>query len=156
MVGGNDLFINKCTDRFVMANVLNVAKRIFEDQPEAKIVIHGIIPRKDFPDSKSNSLGHLWNRAQGVNLEVRKFIKIHSSRIYFMNVGQTLLANGGMKGRKFLDPNLIGDGINPTPKGMEKWGDLVLKKLTPILRGFDMEKHRNQHKKDKKESIDGN
>jgi len=163
MVGGNDLFIDKCTDRFVMANVLNVAKRIFEDQPEAKIVIHGITPRKDTPrkdgkdrpDSKSNALGHMWNRAQGVNLEVRKFIKIHSSRIYFMNVGQTLLANGGMKGRKFLDPNLIRDGINPTPKGMEKWADLVVKKLTPILRGFDMEKHRNQNKKDKKESKDG-
>ena len=68
-----------------------------------------------------------------------------------MNVGQILMANGGMKGRKFLDPNLIGDGINPTPKGMEKWGDLVLKKLTPIIRGFDMKKHRDQHKPAKKE-----
>ena len=109
MVGGNDLFEKKCTDRFVMANVLNVAKRIFEDQPEAKIVIHGITPRKD--------------------LLVRKFIKVHSSRIYYMNLGQVLMTNRQIKGRQFLDENLIADGTNPTPKGMEKWGDLVKKKL---------------------------
>lgn len=154
MVGGNDLFAKKCTDRFVMANVLNVAKRIFEDQPEAKIVIHGITPRKDIPDSKSQALGHLWNRAQGINLQIRKFIKRHSSRIYYMNVGQILMANGSLKGRKSLDPNLIVDGINPTPKGMKKWGDLVLKKLTPILHGFDMEKHRHQSK-EKEETEEG-
>ena len=151
MVGTNDLFVNKCTDRFVMANILNIAKRIFEDQPEAKIVIHGIIPRKDDPDSKADSLGHLWNRAQGVNLQVRKWIKIHSSRIFFMNVGQILMENGGMKGRKFLDPHLIGDNMNPTPEGMQKWGDLVVKKLIPILKGFDMEKHRKNAKKHRKE-----
>lgn len=155
MVGTNDLFVNKCTDRFVMANILNIAKRIFEDQPEAKIVIHGIIPRKDDPDLKSDALGHLWNRAQGVNLQVRKWIKIHSSRIFFMNVGQILMENGGMKGRKFLDPHLIGDNMNPTPEGMQKWGDLVVKKLIPTLKGFDMEKHRKKNKKPKQEGQEG-
>jgi lysophospholipase L1-like esterase len=150
MVGGNDLFEKKCTDRFVMANVLNVAKRIFEDQPEAKIVVHGITPRKDYPDSKSQELGHLWNRAQGINLKVRKFIKEHSSRIYYMNLGQVLTANRQLKGRTYLDASLIADGTNPTPKGMQKWGDLVKKKINPILHGFDMDKHRKQHKDDKK------
>jgi len=144
MVGGNDLFEKKCTDRFVMANVLNVAKRIFEDRPEAKIVIHGITPRKDYADSKSQELGHLWNRAQGVNLAIRKFIKNHSSRISFLNLGQELMANRHMKGRSYLDPSLIADGINPTPKGMEKWGNLLKKKVTVILRGFDIDKHRHQ------------
>lgn len=149
MVGGNDLFVNKCTDRFVMANVLNLAKRIFEDRPESTIVIHGIIPRKDNPDAKSDALGHLWNRAQGVNLEVRKFVKSHSSRIFFMNLGQTLTAQNsvvkGIKGsRTFLDPSLMRDGMHPTPKGMKKWGDLVVKKVTPILKGFDMKHHRSK------------
>mmetsp|Transcript_68690 Transcript_68690/g.76829 ORF Transcript_68690/g.76829 Transcript_68690/m.76829 type:complete len:229 (-) Transcript_68690:44-730(-) len=157
MVGGNDLFDKKCTDRFVMANVLNVARRIFEDQPETKIVIHGITPRKDYLDSKSQELGHLWNHAQGVNLQIRKFIKTHSSRIYFMNLGQVLMANRHLKGRTFLDSNLIADGMNPTPKGMEKWGDLVKKKVTVILHGFDMSKHRHQFKdkEEKAEDING-
>jgi len=153
MVGGNDLFGKKCTDRFVMANVLNVAKRIFEDQPESKIVIHGITPRKDYLDSKSQELGHSWNHAQGVNLQIRKFIKTHSSRIYFMNLGQVLMANRHLKGRTFLDSNLIADGMNPTPKGMEKWGDLVKKKVSVILHGFDMSKHRHQFK-DKEEKVE--
>jgi len=147
MAGGNDLYIEKCGDRFVEANMLNLAKRIFEDDPDAKIVIHGIIPRKDDLDSKSNNLGHLWNRAQGVNLFVRKFVKTHSSRMHFMNLGQTLLSGGGMKGRGQVDPKLI-EGIYPTTKGMEKFIDLAAKKLSPILKGFDREAHQKKEKPD--------
>lgn len=146
MTGGNDLFINKCTDRFVMANILNVAKRIFEDQPDAKIVIHGISPRIDDPNSKSYHLGKLWHRAQGVNLAVLKWVNAHSSRIYFMNAGQVLTGKGTSKGRKNLDPHLIKDGINPTAEGVRTWGDMVVRKLIPILKGFDAEKHRKQPK----------
>jgi len=146
MVGGNDLYVNKCTDRFVKANVLNLAKRIFEDHPDAKIVIHGIIPRKDDLDSKSNKLGHLWNRAQGVNLDVLRFIKTHSTRISYMNLGQTLMIDGNIKGRRAVDPKLI-KGKYPTPEGMKKWGDLAVKKLAPIVHGFDMKEHRQKKKK---------
>jgi len=146
MVGGNELYVDKCTDKFVKASILNLAKRIFEDQPDAKIVVHGIIPRKDDLDSKKNSLGHLWNRAQGVNLEVRKFIKTHSSRIYYMNLGQTLMSSsGGSRFRGKVDP-LYMDGIYPTSKGMQKWGDLAVKKLGPILKGFDMKAHKENAK----------
>mmetsp|Transcript_15228 Transcript_15228/g.35295 ORF Transcript_15228/g.35295 Transcript_15228/m.35295 type:complete len:432 (+) Transcript_15228:245-1540(+) len=143
-VGGNDLYVKKCTDRFVKANVLNVAKRIFEYQEDAKIVIHGIIPRKDDLDSKLDALGHLWNRAQGVNLDVRKFIKTHSSRIYFMNLGQTLMA-GGFKGRAKVNRQYI-QGIYPTFEGMKKWTDMAAKKLVPILKGFDMAEHKKKAK----------
>lgn len=147
MVGTNDLYVNKCNDQFVMANVLNVAKRIFEDQPDAKIVLHGIIPRKDDVDAKSNDLGDAWNRAQGINVDVRKFIKTHSSRIFYMNFGQTLMTGAGnLKFRKAIDPKLI-SGKYPTSKGMEKWGDLAVKKLVPILNGFDMKEHRKKTKK---------
>ena len=147
-VGTNDLYVNKCKDEFVVANFLNIAKRIFENDENAKIVMHGILPRKDDLDSKSNQLGHLWNRAQGVNLEIRKFIKTHSSRIVYLNLGTTLFSKGGMKGRSRskLDGSLI-DGIYPTQAGMKKWGDLMVKKLVPILKGFDMKSHRKQTKK---------
>lgn len=144
-MGSNDLYVKKCNDDFVIASVLNVAKRIFEDQPDAKIVVHGIIPRKDDLESKSNNLGDLWNRAQGINLDVRVFFKKRSSRIHYMNLAQTLLGNGGTKGRKAVDPRLI-EGIYPTSKGMQKWADLAIKKLTPILKGFDREAHRKQTK----------
>ena len=146
VVGGNDLYVEKCNDDFVMASVLNVAKKIFEDQPDAKIVVHGIIPRKDDLEAKSNNLGDLWNRAQGINLQVRKFIKKHSSRIHYMNLGQILTGHGGFKGRKAVDPRLI-EGIYPTAEGMTKWGNLAVKKLYPIIKGFDREAHRKKTKK---------
>jgi len=147
IVGSNDLYISKCKDEFVKANILNVAKRIFEDQPDAKIVVHGILPRKDNLDSKSNSVGDLWNRAQGVNLDIRKFIKKHSSRIYYMNLGQTLMEG---KGRMQVNPRLI-NGMHPTSKGMQKWGDLAVKKLVPILKGFNLREHMKQSLKPKAE-----
>lgn len=145
VVGSNDLYVHKCNDDFVKASVLNVAKRIFEDQPDAKIVVHGIFPRKDDLESKTNNLGDLWNRAQGINLDVRMFIKKHSSRIHYMNLGQTLMGNGRTKGRKAVNPALI-EGLFPTPKGMMKWSDLLVKKVKPILRGFDRESHMKQTK----------
>ena len=153
MVGGNDLYVNKCTDKFVMANVLNVAKQIFEDQPDSKIIVHGIMPRKDNFEIKSNRLGKLWKRAQGVNLDIRKFIKVHSERIFYMNLAPTLL-QGFIKGaRKEIDPSLI-DGDYPTSKGMQKWGNLVAKKIVPILRGFDREAHMKQTKSPAKKDGD--
>jgi lysophospholipase L1-like esterase len=153
MVGGNDLFVSKCTDRFVLANILNVLKRIYESQPEAQFIVHGIMPRKDNPDSKSNALGHLWNRAQDINLLVKKFTK-HSGRVHFVNAGPKFTSESGFKGRRFLDASLISDGIHPTSKGMQVWGDVVEKKILETIHGFDKSKLKQKDKK-KKDQGDG-
>ena len=63
-----------------------------------------------------------------------------------MNLGQILTGHGGFKGRKAVDPRLI-EGIYPTAEGMTKWGNLAVKKLYPIIKGFDREAHRKKTKK---------
>ena len=55
-VGTNDLFEEKCTDRFVVASILNVIKMIHDLKPTAVFIIHGILPRKDNPKAKSQFL----------------------------------------------------------------------------------------------------
>ncbi|KAL3923985.1 MAG: hypothetical protein SGILL_001323 [Bacillariaceae sp.] len=137
MVGGNDLFESQCTDRFVQANVLNVLKRIYEYQPDAQFIVHGIMPRKDNVDAQSNTLGHLWDRAQGINLLLKKFTK-HSSRVTFLNAGLKFTSGKAEKGRGSIDPSMVQKGnVNPTTKGMKVWGDYVEKKIMEAIQGFD-------------------
>jgi lysophospholipase L1-like esterase len=145
MVGGNDLFYSKCTNRFVFANILNVLKRLFESHPDAEFIVHGIMPRTDDPESSSQALGHLWKRAQDINLLVRKFTD-HASHIHYVNAGPKFTVESGMKGRRHLDKELMADGMHPTAKGMKVWGDYIEKKVTEILHG--RKKWDKQRKKD--------
>jgi lysophospholipase L1-like esterase len=132
MVGGNDLFESKCTNRFVFANILNVLKRIFEAHPNSEFIVHGIMPRTDDPGS--TSLGHLWKRAQDINFLIRKFSD-RASHIHYVNAGTKFTVESGMKGRRHLDPELMTEGMYPTAKGMRVWGDYIEKKVTEILHG---------------------
>lgn len=146
MVGGNDLFESKCTDRFVQANVLNVLKRIYEYQPDAQFIVHGIMPRKDNMDAQSNALGHLWDRAQGINLLLKKFTK-HSSRVTFLNAGLKFTSGKAEKGRGSIDPSMVQKGgANPTTKGMKVWGDYVEKKILEVIQGFDKSRLKQKDK----------
>ncbi len=59
-IGNNDLFEKKCTDRFVVASILNVIKAIADLKPDAHFIIHGILPRKDDAKSKTEFLKKKW------------------------------------------------------------------------------------------------
>lgn len=132
MVGGNDLFKSKCSNRFVFANILNVLKSIFESHPNSEFIVHGIMPRSD--DPASTTLGHVWKRAQDINFLIRKFTD-HASHIHYVNAATKFTIESGMKGRRHLDPELMSDGMNPTDKGMRVWGDYIEKKVSEILHG---------------------
>jgi lysophospholipase L1-like esterase len=137
MVGGNDLFNSKCTDRFVLANTLNVVKELYNHQPDAEFIIHGILPRVDSPDGKSGKtgqLGNYWNRAQDINLEIKRFTR-KGRRLHYINGGPKFTKDHGqgIKGRKFIDLNLMTNGITPTTEGMKSWGDFIEKKVLEIL-----------------------
>lgn len=155
MVGGNDLFNSNCADRFVQANVLNVLKRLYEYQPDAQFIIHGIIPRKDNVDSSSTALGHLWDNAQGINLLLKKFAK-KSSRVTFVNAGQKFTAGKGDKGRGSLDPSMVKKGNVPTPKGMTVWGNYIENKILEVMNGFDKTRLKQKAKKSERIKQQGN
>jgi lysophospholipase L1-like esterase len=133
VIGTNDLFVSKCTDRFVVANILNSIKAIHEHRPEATFIIHGILPRLDNPDSKTQFLGSVWKRAQTVNWQVRKFCEHHNNLIW-MQAGPLLMEETETRGRMMIDKSLIDDGVHPTKKGLEIWGDYIVKKVTALLK----------------------
>merc|ERR1712196_243173 len=103
-------------------------KTIFEMRPDASFVIHGILPRKDNPDSKSQFLKKKWKYAQAINTQIRKFCE-HSARLYYMQAGALFLEETESKGRRQIDRKLLEDGIHPTKRGMEVWGDYIVKRV---------------------------
>lgn len=136
MIGTNDLFQNRCNDKFVVASVLNVAKTISLKYPESLFVIHGIMPRKDNPKSPSNVLGKTWQRAQDINSQLRKFCKKYHN-FYYMQAGELMLKGSGTRGRAQLDTEMMDDGVHPTLQGFEKWGDFVMQRLVDVLKDFE-------------------
>lgn len=149
MVGGNDLFQSRCTDRFVVANILNVLKRLHESQPDSQFIVHGIMPRTDSRDVKSGKLGHLWKRAQDINLQVRKLTQ-KATRLHYINAGPKFTKDSGVKGRQYLDHELMVEGSIPTSKGMQIWGAFIEKRILEILHGKVL-KNRGKSKQPKDE-----
>lgn len=136
-IGSNDLFQEKCTDRIVVASILNVIKAIHDRKPESYFIIHGILPRKDNPDSKSQFLKKNWKYAQAINTQIRKFSE-HSTRMFYMQAGSLFLEETESKGRRQIDQNLLEDGVHPTKKGLEVWGDYMVKRIKEILREIEI------------------
>jgi lysophospholipase L1-like esterase len=132
LIGTNDLFDSKCTERFVVANILNVLKTIQEQRPDAQFLIHGILPRKEDPTKKSQFLGHLWKRTQSINFQLRKFCEKYEN-INYLQGGSFFMEETDVRGRRQIDKNMIEDGVHPTEKGLEVWGDYIVKRVTKIL-----------------------
>jgi len=131
-IGSNDLYTSKCTDRFVIANILNVLKAIQEERPDAQFFLHGILPRKDNPKQNSQFLGRQWHRAQTVNMELKKFCKQYSN-IHYLQGGPLFMEESQARGRRKINVELINDGVHPTTKGLEIWGDYIVNKTTAVL-----------------------
>lgn len=138
-IGSNDLFEEKCTDRFVVASILNVIKVIHDIKPESHFIIHGILPRKDNPKSKSQFLKKNWKYAQAINTQVRKFCE-HSPRLYYMQAGPLFLEETQTKGRRQIDQKLLEYGRIPTKTGLEVWGDYLVKRIREILNDIEAQK----------------
>mmetsp|Transcript_62961 Transcript_62961/g.181111 ORF Transcript_62961/g.181111 Transcript_62961/m.181111 type:complete len:409 (-) Transcript_62961:1197-2423(-) len=139
-VGGNELFREKCTDRIVVASILQVLKAIAERKPGAAFVIHGILPRKDDPRSKSQFLKKNWKYAQTINTHVRKFCE-HAPRLYYMQAGPLFLQETEeARGRRVIDSKLLEDGVLPTKEGLMVWGEYIAKKVKNIIEDLEESK----------------
>ena len=138
MVGMNDLYELKCTDRFVVANIMNVLKAITTHQPDAQFILHGILPRKDNPASKSQFLGTIWHRAQAINLQLRKFCE-HKVQMHYMQAGPLFMEETDEKGRRQIDVTKMADGVHPTVEGVEVWGEYIEKQVRSIIREAEQE-----------------
>lgn len=155
-IGNNDLHEEKCTDRVVVASILNVVKSIADRQSDAHFIIHGLLPRKDDPKAKSGFLKKKWKYAQAINTQIRKFCE-HSPRLFYMQAGPLFLKETSQewRGRRSIDQQLLEDGMHPTKRGLEVWGDYIVKQVKQILRDIAEQKAQGLKGNDRRLQIGG-
>jgi lysophospholipase L1-like esterase len=132
LIGTNDLFTSQCTDRFVVADILNVLRYLHEQRPEAEFIIHGMLPRKDPENRKTQFLGQYWKRSQGVNAQIKRFCEYHPN-LHFMQGGSVFLEETDLRGRQQLNVSRMDDGMHPTPEGLSAWGKHIVRMVNKTL-----------------------
>lgn len=140
LIGTNDIFSSQCTDRFVIADILNVLRVVHEQRPEAEFIIHGILPRKDPGSKKTQFLGRYWKRIQVINAQVKRFCEYHPN-LHFMQGGSVFMEETELKGRRQMNVSRMDDGLHPTPEGLLAWGEQIVKTVNKVL--TDAEKTRS-------------
>ena len=137
LIGSNDMFVNFCTDRFVLADILNVLKYLQTSRPEAQFIVHGILPRLDpVPESKGQTkglLGRYWKRSQVINAQLKRFCETHN-HLHFMQAGSFFLEETDLKGRRRINATLMEDGIHPTVEGLRVWGQKIAEMVNKTIK----------------------
>ena len=110
MIGTNNLDWN--TDEEIIAGIRQVVKAIRQRQPDAKLYVIGILPRKDMEE-----------RVRTFNLSLEKELQ-HSTDALYLNLGEELMDK---EGRANL--SLFRDGLHPNEKGYE----LIAKELGKVF-----------------------
>jgi lysophospholipase L1-like esterase len=134
LIGSSDLFTSKCTDRFVVADILNVLKYLHMHRPEAQFIVHGLLPRKD-PGSLPQTqefLGKYWKRAQTINAQIKRFCEV-SENLHYMQAGSVFTKDTEMRGRKSIAEGMMEDGVHPTAAGLDLWGDFIVQTLNATI-----------------------
>jgi lysophospholipase L1-like esterase len=133
LIGTNDIFTSQCTDRFVIADILNVIRAVHEQRPEAEFIIHGMLPRKDPSSRGTQFLGRYWKRIQMINAQIKRFCEYHPN-LHFMQGGSVFMEETDLYGRRQMNVSRMDDGIHPTPEGLLAWGQEIVEMVEEITR----------------------
>ncbi len=111
MIGTNNLEWN--TNEEIAEGLRFLVRAIQKKQPEARVVLIGILPRRDQEDRVKN-LNQLIAGVAG------------QENVYYTQPGQSLLLTSGK-----IDESLFTDGLHPNEQGYEK----LAERIVPLLKG---------------------
>ena len=121
MIGTNNL-ANSAEE--VVAGTTAIVQQIRQRQPQAHIILMGLLPREDADPALP-----LRTKYQTVNALLARLDD--GQHIYFLNIWDRFLTPD-LKNPKAIPKELMSDGIHPTPRGYELWANA----LRPILRAW--------------------
>jgi lysophospholipase L1-like esterase len=111
MIGTNNLEIN--TDQEIMEGFKLLVQAVKERQPNATILLCGLLPRRNFE-----------KRISDLNMKISDLVGIRDGIVY-TDFGQALLNNESK-----IDESLFSDGLHPNAKGYQKLTPLIQKSLS--------------------------
>ena len=119
MIGTNNTGRNSAAE--IAEGIGAIVLELQRDFPTAKILLLGVFPR-----SRAN------DPVRATITEINRTIaKLHDgNRVYYLDIGQGFLDADGN-----ISPEIMSDGLHPTPKGYEIWAQAVIQPLTSLMGG---------------------
>jgi len=122
LIGINNLTGQRNNPTEVAAGITAIVEEIKKRSPETKILLLGVFPRNEKPDSPARK-----DIAQ-VNEIIAKLDD--GKTVYFMDIGKQFLEPDGSITRETMP-----DFLHLTPKGYQIWADAIKEKLAELLGG---------------------
>jgi lysophospholipase L1-like esterase len=119
MIGTNNTARNSAAE--IAEGVGAIVLQLQKDFPDAKILLLGVFPR-----------GRPGDPARATIAQINTIIaKLHDgSRVHYLDIGSTFLDSAGN-----IPADVMSDGLHPTARGYELWGEAVIGPLTTLMGG---------------------
>ena len=136
LIGTNDLGRTGCSKQTTLQGIINVIQYLQQKRPQAKILVHGMLPRSEIsmakPMTEENySIGRFWDQIQWINLQLKDLCEQNANLIY-MEAPQVFLLDDKV-GRTKINPQTMPDGLHPSAQGLRQWGPLIVKRVLEMI-----------------------
>lgn len=121
LIGTNNICWGSDTPRQGAEGVQAVAKKLHELYPETKILVLGVLPRREKPDH-----GHRKEIVE-LNSYLPDLLK-GIGNVTFLDISEAFLDDEGV-----LSKEIMPDGTHPSPKGHEIWAKAMEPELKKLL-----------------------
>jgi len=165
-IGINDLLEGYCSEEAVTLGILNAAEYLAWHDPDAYVVIQGILPASRHGGDLADPLAsgpaflhpkknkkvtsfeqaqkkfYVWPSIQTINKELEEFCTNHTQIIYF-DASNYFLGNVGneyfQQQTPYIISELMPDFIHPSPKGYQLLAAAMNKEIQRIIYDLDEE-----------------
>ena len=135
LIGTNDLGRMGCNKRSTITGILHIAEHIHKERPDASIILHGLLPRRD-AGAQDYRTGLLWEKIMWINRELKNLCKLHKNW-YYVEASNIFVNREKETGDMVLHKAFMWDGLHPTAPGYKRLAhriafsaDFVLQKHT--------------------------
>ena len=123
MIGTNNFGLENDKPEDVARGVAALLKTLRELEPQAKILLVGIFPRDEKPDTDFRK------RIAATNAELAKLAKLADpEKVTYLEIGDKFLTEDGK-----LSKELMPDFLHLSPKGYEIWGESIEPTVKKLL-----------------------
>jgi beta-glucosidase len=120
LVGTNNFGLGESTPAAVATGVGAVLARIQTKLPQARVLLLGLLPRDERPDSVLRS------QIKETNAQLAKLAT--GDRVHYLDIGKSFLDAQGK-----IPTELMADFLHPTPKGYRVFANALTPKLKQLL-----------------------
>ena len=116
LIGTNNLGRSGCSQESTVHGIREVIDYLQEKIPNAKIIIHGLLPRSDraFEDV-DYKVGVYWEKIQWINIRIAKKA-IYDKNIFYMEAPDIFMDSPGT-----INAITMADGVHPSVEGLKLW-----------------------------------